>query len=185
LLIVQLSSYGPAPTHPAESGWAGVREAERLVAAEDPHTALAVSVDIGERYDIHPANKQELGRRLARAARHVVYGESLPPSGPLPVAATRQGDAVAVSFRDVTGKLVAYSSNHPIGFELCGARPDSCSYANAALRDGKVLLHLDTPATGPVTRVRYCWADSPFCTLYDEAGLPAVPFQLDVTSSTH
>jgi len=183
LLIVQLSSYGPAPTHPAESGWAEVREAERLVAAEDKHSGLAVAVDIGERYDIHPANKEEVGRRLARAARHVVYGESLPPSGPLPVSATREGNAVAVSFSDVTGKLVAYSSNHPIGFELCGAKADSCSYANADLRDGKVLLHLDTPPTGAITRVRYCWADSPFCTLYDEAGLPAVPFQLDVTIS--
>ncbi|HUH55508.1 MAG TPA: sialate O-acetylesterase [Rhodanobacter sp.] len=185
LLIVQLSSYGPAPTHPAESGWAGVREAERLVAAEDKHSGLAVAVDIGERYDIHPANKQELGRRLARAARHVVYGESLSPSGPLPVAATREGDTVAVSFRDVTGKLVAYSSNHPIGFELCGTQADSCSYADADIRDGKVLLHLDTPPAGAIARVRYCWADSPFCTLYDEAGLPAVPFQLDVTSSPH
>lgn len=185
LLIVQLSSYGPAPTKPAESGWAEVREAERLVAAEDKLSGLAVSVDIGERYDIHPANKQELGRRLARAARHVIYGESLPPSGPLPVAATREGDTVAVSFRDVTGKLVAYSSNHPIGFELCGTQADSCSYADADLRDGKVLLHLDTPPAQAIARVRYCWADSPFCTLYDEAGLPAVPFQLDVTSSTH
>lgn len=185
LLIVQLSSYGPAPTKPAESGWAGVREAERLVAAEDPHSGLAVAVDIGERYDIHPANKQELGRRLARATRHVVYGESLPPSGPLPVAATREGDTVAVSFRDVTGKLVAYSSNHPIGFELCGTQADSCSYADADLRDGKVLLHLDTPPAHGIARVRYCWADSPFCTLYDEAGLPAVPFQLDITSSPH
>jgi sialate O-acetylesterase len=185
LLIVQLSSYGPAPTKPAESGWAEVREAERLVAAEDKLSGLAVSVDIGERYDIHPANKQELGRRLARAARHVIYGESLPPSGPLPVAATREGDTVAVSFRDVTGKLVAYSSNHPIGFELCGTQADSCSYADADLRDGKVLLHLDTPPAQAIARVRYCWADSPFCTLYDEAGLPAVPFQLDVTSSSH
>ncbi|WP_082546047.1 sialate O-acetylesterase [Rhodanobacter sp. Root627] len=185
LLIVQLSSYGPAPTKPAESGWAGVREAERLVAAEDPHSALAVAVDIGERYDIHPANKQELGRRLARAARHVVYGESLSPSGPLPVAATREGDTVAVSFSDVTGKLVAYSSNHPIGFELCGTQANSCSYADADLRDGKVLLHLDTPPAHGIARVRYCWADSPFCTLYDEAGLPAVPFQLDITSSPH
>jgi sialate O-acetylesterase len=182
LLIVQLSSYGPAPTHPTESGWADVREAERLVAAEDKHSGLAVAVDIGERYDIHPANKQELGRRLARAARHVVYGESLPPSGPLPVSATRAGDAVEVSFKDVTGKLVAYSSNHPIGFELCGANAGSCHYADADLRDGKVVLHLDTPAAGDMSRVRYCWADSPFCTLYDEAGLPAVPFQLDVTS---
>lgn len=183
LLIVQLSNYGPAPTHPDESGWAEVREAERLVAAEDKHSALAVAVDIGERYDIHPANKQELGRRLARAARHVVYGESLPATGPVPVSATRQGDAVAVTFADVTGKLVAYSSAHPIGFELCGAQPGSCRYADADLRDGQVLLHLAAPPADGIVRVRYCWADSPVCTLYDEAGLPAGPFQLNIIST--
>jgi len=181
LLIVQLSSYGPSPTKPAESGWADVREAERLVAAEDPLSGLAVAVDIGERYDIHPANKQELGRRLARAARHVVYGEKLPASGPVPVAAARQGDAVAVSLGDVTGQLVTYSSTRPVGFELCGAQPGSCQYADAELRDGKVLLRAANAADA--SRVRYCWSESPFCNLYDEAGLPAVPFQLDIPST--
>ena len=148
-----------------------------------PHSDRAGRCRVGGRHG--PAHRRVEGRRLARAARHVVYGESLPPSGPLPVAAKREGDAVAVSFRDVTGKLVAYSSNHPIGFELCGTQANSCSYADADLRDGKVLLHLDTPPAHGIARVRYCWADSPFCTLYDEAGLPAVPFQLDITSSPH
>ena len=180
VLIAQLSSYGPSPTHPGESGWADVREAQRLVAAEDPHSGLAVSVDIGERYDIHPANKQELGRRLARAARHVIYGEALPPSGPTPVSAQQSGDTVTLDFNDVTGHLVAYSADHPIGFELCNAKADSCRYALADIHDKQVVLHAQSPADS-VTRVRYCWADSPICTLYDQAGLPAGPFQLTLT----
>lgn len=183
-LIVQLSSFGPSPTHPVESGWADVRNIERQVAAEDPHSGLAVSVDIGERYDIHPANKQELGRRLARVARHVIYGDTaLPPSGPVARSAMRAGEAVMLDFGDVTGALVAYSGDHPTGFELCGAQPDSCHYALADLHGDQITLHVPS-AAGTVTRVRYCWGDSPICTLYDQAGLPAGPFEIPVTSAS-
>jgi len=180
LLIVQLSNYGSPPTQPAESDWAEVREAQRLVAAEDSLTGLAVSIDIGEPRDIHPANKQELGRRLARAARHVIYGEKLPASGPQPREARRQGNAVAVTFADVTGRLVAYSSSHPIGFELCEGTAGSCRYADADLAAGQVLLR-DPAGRSGLTRVRYCWSESPVCTLHDESGLPAGPFELRIT----
>ena len=180
-LIAQLSSYGAPPTHPGESGWADVREAQRLVAAEDTHSGLAVSVDIGERYDIHPANKQELGRRLARVARHVVYGDPQPAAGPIPITAQRDGDGVTLTFADITGHLVAYSAAAPIGFELCGNQRDSCHYAQAAIQGRQVVLRAALPA-GSVVRVRYCWANSPICTLYDDAGLPAGPFELSLTS---
>ncbi len=182
MVIVQLSSYGPSPTHPVESGWADIRDIQRIVAAEDPHSGLAVAVDIGERYDIHPANKQELGRRLARVARHVIYGEALPPSGPTPTTAQREGDAVTLIFGDVTGNLVAYSADNPIGFELCGAQPNSCRYATAEMHGNQVVLHAAMQA-GAISRVRYCWADSPTCTLFDSAGLPAGPFELSVAQA--
>ena len=180
LLVVQLASYGDAPTHPTESGWAGLREAQRLAVADDPRSGLAVTIDIGDRYDLHPPNKQELGRRLARAARHVVYGEKLSPSGPVPLSARRlveAGDryAVAVSFGDVTGKLVAYGYDGPIGFELCGGEAGSCRYAVAEIRGNDVILR--APVAN-ATRVRYGWADSPVVTLFDGAGLPAGPFEL-------
>ncbi|WP_201312568.1 sialate O-acetylesterase [Dyella sp. EPa41] len=183
MLIVQLAGYGPAPVHPVESGSAEVREAQRLAAADDARSGLAVAVDIGERTDIHPANKQELGRRLARAARHVVYGESLPPSGPVPAGAQRNGDAVMLTFRDVTAPMVAYGADHPVGFELCGAQPGSCHYADADIRGNQVALRASMPAAS-VTRVRYCWADSPICTLYDGSGLPAGPFELSLSTSS-
>ncbi|MDH5832921.1 sialate O-acetylesterase [Luteimonas kalidii] len=179
LLVVQLANYGAAPTAPTDSDWAALREAQRAVAAEDRNTGLAVTIDIGDRYDIHPTNKQELGRRLARVARHVVYGESLPPSGPVPASTSRNGDAVLVRFDDVSDGLLAYGAAGPIGFELCGADAGSCRYAQAELAGDRVTLRAS--GAGDATRVRYCWADSPVCTLFDGAGLPAGPFELPVT----
>jgi sialate O-acetylesterase len=182
LLIVQLANYGAVPTHPIVSGTAQLREAQRLVAQEDSHSGIAITIDIGEHSDIHPANKQELGRRLAYAARHVVYGEALAPSGPVPLSAKHEGDAVIVDFGDISGKLVAHGGDDLLGFELCGAQDDSCRYAHAEIRnDHEVILRAPVPAA---TRVRYAWADSPLVNLYDEAGLPAGPFQLDL-SVTH
>ena len=178
MLIVQLAGYGKPNTVPSESGSASLREAQRLAAMEDPNTGLAVTIDIGDRYDIHPPNKQELGRRLARAARHVVYGEKLPASGPVPLLAKRDGESVVVSFGNVSGKLVAYGADGPVGFELCAAAPGFCRYASAEIRGHEVILR--APLATPATRVRYGWADSPVVTLFDGADLPAGPFEIQI-----
>jgi sialate O-acetylesterase len=177
-LIVQLANYGPQPTAPVESGWAQVREAQRLAVKQDANARLTVSIDIGDAYDLHPANKQEVGRRLARAARNLIYGEALPPSGPVVQSARKQGDQVIVTFGDVTGRLITYSSTRPIGFELCSAEPGSCRYVEATIDQSRVSL--DASEVEAPSRVRYCWADSPVCTLFDEARLPAGPFQIQV-----
>lgn len=176
--IVQLAGYGPASTQPVESGWAQLREAQRLAVKEDGNAGLAVAVDLGERTDIHPANKQEVARRLARAIRHVLYGDPAPPSGPVPVRARREGESVVVEFTDITGRLVAYSARRPIGFETCGAAANTCEFADATIEGERVVL--TSVNAGSATRVRYCWADNPVCTLYDEAPLPAGPFQIEV-----
>jgi sialate O-acetylesterase len=180
LLVAQLAGYGGASTQPIESGWAELREVQREVVNEDRHSGLAVAIDIGDRYDIHPANKQELGRRLARAARHAIYDEKLPASGPVPLSAKRvdsNGEAVTVAFGDITGGLVAYGAEGPIGFELCGSDAGSCHYAEARIHGNEVVLR--APVAKPV-RVRYGWADSPVVTLFDGAGLPAGPFEIDI-----
>jgi sialate O-acetylesterase len=182
MLIVQLANFGAAPTQPAESNWARLRDVQREVAAADPHSGLAVTIDIGDRYDIHPANKQELGRRVARLARHVVYGErELAPSGPVPQATKRDADAIVVSFGDVTKGLVAYGADGPVGFALCGAHSDTCHYATGEIRGNDVVLHAANASTA--ARVRYGWADSPVVTLFDGAGLPAGPFELTIPYS--
>jgi sialate O-acetylesterase len=85
-----------------------------------------------------------------------------------------------VQFTDVTGALLTYSHATPIGFELCGDVSGSCRFASARIEGSKVVLPI---ADGPApTRVRYCWADSPVCTLADSSRLPATPFELSVLS---
>src|SRR5882672_1909339 len=179
-LIVQLANYGPATTAPAESGTASLREAQRLAVAGDPHAGLAVAIDIGERNDIHPANKQEVARRLKRAALHVIYGYEIAPSGPVADTARREGARVTVTFKEVTDRLILYGAARAIGFELCADAPGSCHYADATVA-GANSMTLETPSDlATPTRVRFCWADSPICNLYDRSGLPAGPFELKV-----
>lgn len=177
-LIVQLPNYGERNSTPVESGWAEVREAERLTVAKDPHAGLAVTIDIGNPNNLHPVNKQDVGKRLARAARHVIYGENITPSGPMPLNAHRDANAVTVSFGDIDQGLVAYSHYGPISFELCGDATGSCEFADAHFDGAKVKLTASNMQTA--TRVRYGWADSPICTLYDKDGLPASPFEIQI-----
>ena len=178
-LVVQLPNYGPQPVAPGESGWATVREAERQAVAHDPHAGLAVTIDVGEAHNLHPTDKQDVGRRLARAARHVIYGEAIVPSGPVPLQARRNGAVVVVQFGDIETGLVAYSHDTPIGFELCATAPGTCRYVEASI--AKTQVRLNVPDGMSPSRVRYCWADSPVCTLYDRSGLPAGPFELQIT----
>jgi sialate O-acetylesterase len=177
-LIVQLPNYGARVSAPAESGWAGVREAQRRAVAGDAHAGLAVTIDLGDPNELHPPNKQDIGRRLARAARHVIYGEAIAPSGAMPASARRSGEDVVVEFASVEGQLITYGADGPIGFELCGDAVGSCQYAAARLDGARV--HLARTGMGQATRVRFCWADSPTCTLYDGSGLPVGPFEFPV-----
>jgi sialate O-acetylesterase len=171
-LIVQLPGYGPVPTQPTASTWADLREAQRQAALADQHAALAVTVDIGDPTNLHPTNKREVGRRLAIAARHLIYGERIPPSGPALERVMRRGSSVVVTFRDITGALSMRKSD-PSGFELCGATQASCRWADARVDGATVVLSNGAGAT----RVRYCWGESPMCTLSDGSELPAGPFE--------
>jgi sialate O-acetylesterase len=172
-LIVQIPDYGPTPTEPAESLWSDVREAQRRAAEADAHAALVVTVDIGNPKLLHPADKQDVGRRLSIAARHLIYGEPIAPSGARVVSARRNGDGVTVAFRDVTGALTAYNGP-PNAFELCDVA--TCRWARATLAGDHVTLS----DAGNATRVRYCWGDGPVCTLSDASALPAGPFEVQI-----
>jgi sialate O-acetylesterase len=177
-LLVQLPNYGAPPLRPTESGWAALREAQRRAVVSDPHAGLVVTIDIGEPRNLHPSDKQDVGVRLARAARHVIYGEPIAPSGPTPREAARRGDRVVVGFGEVETGLVAYSHDTPIGFELCGDSVGTCRFAQSRIDGTDVVLEI--PGDLSPTRVRYCWADSPVCTLYDASGLPAGPFEMPI-----
>jgi sialate O-acetylesterase len=119
-LVVQLPNYGPVPSQPTESVWADVREAQRQAAMEDKHAALSVNIDIGDSTNLHPTNKREVGRRLAIAARHLLYGERIPPSGPVVSSVKRRGQNIVVEFRDVNRGRCRFAALLRSGFELCG-----------------------------------------------------------------
>ena len=109
--FVQLANFGQLSSSAGEDGWARVREAQRAIAEEDPKVALAVTIDAGEKFDIHPPNKSIVAARAFQAAREAVYGEKLAPSGPRPVAAKLAGSQITISFQDYSGALMAASAN--------------------------------------------------------------------------
>ena len=169
-LFVQLADYGRVPP---ESAWPEVREAQAMT-LDLVNTAMAVTVDIGNPMDIHPRNKQDVGRRLALAARAKVYGESgLAFSGPAFRQATREGRALRLWFDHADGGLTARGGALR-GFELAGA--DGRYVAAEARIDGANVL-LSNPAVEAPRKARYAWADAPEGNLFNKAGLPASPFR--------
>ena len=177
-LVVSLANYGARSAMPRPSGWAELREQQRLAAERDPRAALVVAMDLGEPGDIHPPNKQEVGRRLARAARALVYGESgVAASGPEVARARRADGAIVVEFTGVDRALETLSSDRALAFELCGATQESCRWAAATAAGATVRIADDGR---PATRVRYGWGESPVVNLFDAAGLPPGPFEVAI-----
>lgn len=172
-LVVALAGFGKPVSQPVDSGWAALIDAQRRAAAADRRAALVVATDLGEQKDIHPPNKQEVGRRLALAARALAYGDGEAALSPLPLAAGREGDAVRVT---LSRGLRAIGGARPIGFELCAATQETCRWAEARVEGNAVVLAGDGK---PATRVRYGWSDFPILTLYAE-DLPAPPFELPI-----
>jgi len=170
MMVVQLANYGPASTQPIDSLWGALRESQRRVVAADPHAGLAVAIDIGDRYDIHPTNKQEVGRRLALEALRLEGLSTV--ASPQPVAVERAADGVHVRYSAGTA-LTLYGSNRPVGFELCDAQ-GVCRFVDATLAGDQVILPTAAPTD---VKVRLCWAESPVCNLYGPDNLPAVPFE--------
>ncbi|MBU0556392.1 MAG: sialate O-acetylesterase [Alphaproteobacteria bacterium] len=169
MLVVQLANFGAPQLAPTASGWASLREEQRAFVAGDSNAALVTAIDLGERTDIHPANKTLLGERLAMAAQGIAL--------PMPVSAGRAQGQIRVAFSGVEGRLAAWSAAAPIGFELCGNTQESCRYAQAAISGADVWLRDDGQAA---TRVRYGWADSPIVNLFDARALPVPGFELPI-----
>lgn len=175
-LVIQLPEFGSAATEPIDSGWAQIREAQRKVATSSPDVALVVTLGAGDRYDIHPPNKQEVARRTANAARTLFYGKDIPNPNREPLTAKKVAGEIVVEFSGKKNKLIAWSSNTVIGFELCNAT--SCQFSTAKI-DGSRLI-LPNPEGFDPTRVRYNWADVPFGNLADESGRPVGPFEMEI-----
>ena len=173
-LWVQLASWNSGGDQGDSSPWAVLRESQTATLSL-PATGQAVAIDIGDVGDIHPTNKQDVGKRLALAARHVAYGESLVHSGPVLREATFEGGAATLSF-DGDG-LAVRGGGALEGFRLAGA--DRVFHpATATIQGNRVIVRSDAVAA-PVA-VRYAWSDAPVAAnLVGASGLPASPFRSD------
>ena len=170
--IVGLAGWGDPSAKPKESGWASLINEQRLAVGRDPRTALISAIDLGNPRDIHPADKLEVGRRLALAAETIAYG-SKGKIGPLPVSAARSTTGIVVTFT----KPLQALSGRPLAFEICGSASGSCRFADARVRGTSVEIAGDGQ---PIARVRYAWGEYPIVNLYDEDMLPAPVFELPV-----
>ena len=175
----------------SDANWPWLREAQ-LKSLSLPNTGMITTMDIGEKDDIHPKNKQEIGRRFALWALNTVYGKKVEYSGPLPVSREIRGDKVIVSFSHANG-LKIRDGIELKGFEIAEAiiktkvldenkkevEVSECNYvpAQAVIKDNKVVISAAN-ITKPIA-VRYAWANNPECSLVNKDNLPASPFRYE------
>ena len=152
-----------------------LREAQLQIWQETKNTAMVVTTDCGDAEDIHPADKEPVGERLALAARAVAYGEAIEYSGPVYAGAEFSGAAATIRFTHVGGGLVAPGGVLK-GFTLAGA--DGVFHPAAAKIAGDKIVVTSAEVPAPKA-VRYGWANVPDCNLFNTLGLPASPFRSD------
>jgi sialate O-acetylesterase len=172
--FVQLANYKKVNDEPVASDWAELRDAQ-LQTLSIPNTGMAVTIDVGDAVDIHPKNKQDVGKRLALIALAKTYGVKTPYSGPMVQSQKINGNSIKLTFKFADKGLKAKSGALK-GFAIAGA-DQKFHWAEANIK-GKQIVVSSKEVPNPVA-VRYAWADNPVCNLVNGAGLPASPFRTD------
>ena len=171
--FVQLASHKAPQKDPGSGQLPEMREAQAK-SLTIPHTGMAVTLDIGDEKDVHPRNKLDVGKRLARLALSGTYGKSAESSGPLFRESFIENGRVRMKFDHVAGGLVA--NDGPLRqFAIAGA-DGQFVWADARIEGPEILV--SSPTVPNPTQVRYAWSDNPAgANLYNSEGLPAAPFR--------
>lgn len=173
---VQLPNFKRPTVEPQSSSeWATMRES-MAKSLSVPHTGMAVTIDIGEANDIHPRNKQDVGKRLALWALKRVYERDVVSSGPLYASHKIDDARVILKFDRADGGLTTRGDETLKGFAIAGA-DKKWHWASAAVHGETVVV--SHPGIAKPVAVRYAWGDNPDCNLFNGAGLPAAPFRTD------
>ena len=174
--IVSLAAFMEHRDQPGDDSWAEIREAQDQVAQTIENSGLAVAIDVGDAGDIHPRDKKTVGDRLGRVALANHYGKKIPCSGPRFVSAKPiSGGALRLRFDHTDGGLVVKGDK--LGeFSVCGD-DGKWVWADAKI-DGDTVVVSSKDVPEP-KNVRYAWQSNPEATLYNGAGLPAIPFRSD------
>ena len=176
--FVQLASFNSANGNSEHgSDWAELREAQTRTLSL-PNTGMAVTIDIGESHDIHPKNKQDVGKRLAAIALNNVYGQTMEYSGPVYQSMKIDGNKIILTFTHTANGLVIKDKyGYVKGFEIAG-KDQHFHYAKAYADGDRIVVYNESIAE-PV-EVHYAWADDAGdANLFNSAGFPAVPFRTD------
>lgn len=174
---VQLADFYPEKAEPGDSAWAELREAQTLTMSKLPNTGQAVIIDIGEAQDIHPRNKLDVAKRLARWALARDYGIKIAYQSPVYKSMEKKDNKITVTLGEVGSGLKAFDVPEVRGFTIAGDDKVFHKAKAKILGGGKVEVWADDVAK-PVA-VRYAWADNPVCNLYGNGGLPVTPFRTD------
>jgi sialate O-acetylesterase len=173
-LIVQLANFEAPVVNSASLGsYALVREAQEKVAQTVPDCGIATAVDIGMTANIHPPNKQEVGRRLAQVALQQVYGQKVVADGPRYEGVRFEGGKAIVRFTGASGPLIMKGNG---SFEIAGEDRFFVP-ATATLKGDTV--EVAAPSVAQPVAVRYAFLNAPAMSLYDAEGWPALPFRSD------
>ena len=177
-LFVQLANFMEAKEQPEESAWAELREAQDMTLSL-PNTGMASAIDIGEADDIHPRNKQDVGKRLALSALKIAYQKDIIHSGPSYQSMEKQGNSIILTFKHIGDRLMAKDKyGYLKGFAIAG-EDKKFHWAKARIISKDKVEVFSEMVEKPVS-VRYAWADNPDdANLYNNAGLPANPFRTD------
>lgn len=176
--FVQLANFQKRQTEPAKTdSWAILRDSQTM-ALKLPNTGMAVIIDIGSASTIHPKNKQEVGRRLALAARKNLRGEDLVAESPMFDSMKVDGSKIVVKFKNAGGGLKLADGAEKIeGFAIAGA-DQRFRWADARIISPNEVELTADGVKWPVA-VRYAWHKNPKGNLVGGTGLPACPFRTD------
>ncbi|WP_289053384.1 sialate O-acetylesterase [Carboxylicivirga marina] len=176
-LFVQLANYQQAEKMPKDDAWAELRESQ-LKTLNIENTGMAVAIDVGEAHDIHPKNKQDVGKRLMLSALKVAYGKDIVHSGPIYQSMQIEGKKAIISFEHVgSGLLVKDKHGYINEFEIAGV-DKQFHWAQAKIEGDKVIVWSDK--VEQVVAIRFAWACNPAeFNLFNKEGLPASPFRTD------
>jgi len=173
--VVSLPAFMHHRDQPVEDAWAELREAQALTALHTRNSGLAVTIDTGDPDNIHPKDKKVVGERLALCALAEHYGEKIAYQGPTLKSVERLPGALKLHFDHADGGLVARGDN--LGeFSVAGS-DHKWRWADARIEGDAIVV--SSPMTPNPEAARYAWQAYPKATLYNGAGLPAVPFRTD------
>ena len=175
--IVQLCNYKKLQEYPdIVSEWAELREAQAFAANNVKDAHMCVILDVGDAADIHPKNKQEVGRRLALLARKYSYGQDVTADSPQMESYSLEGNSIRIKFKNAKA-LKTFDGNDVVkGFAIAGS-DRKFHFAQARIEGTSVVV--SCPEVQFPLAVRYAWADNPDCNLCGETMLPVGSFRTD------